>query len=300
MGFFGKKEDERDAEFPQLTVKQGDRMRQLCKEALVKLGVDVEVFSDRIVTADGTAYGLETVSRMAAAAPEREWTKAIAEYFSHLAAESERPGIDQLPVEQLLERTRAKIIDPASVTQEQAETHFNYAQWVGRLPMVMAFEGEETITYLRDTHVATIGQELAWDTARKNLISEGCGTPEQVTSEDGGSVFAIMSDSNFQATWLAFPEDLLEALGFKAGPLGVFITVPSATALNLHVVNEGTSIVDLTFMATVTAAQYEGMPHPLSPHIYWWNGSYVEPVTGAVDGALALELPEELEVLLTR
>jgi hypothetical protein len=300
MGFFGKKEDERDAEFPQLTVKQGDRMRQLCKEALVKLGIDVEVFSDRIVTADGTAYGLETVSRMAAAAPEREWKKAIAEYFSHLAAESEPPGIDQLPVEQLLERTRAKIIDPATVTQEQAETHFNYAQWVGRLPMVMAFDGEETITYLRDTHVATIGQELAWDTARKNLISEGCGTPEQVTSEDGGSVFAIMSDSNFQATWLAFPEDLLEALGFKAGPLGVFITVPSATALNLHVVNEGTSIVDLTFMATLTAAQHEGMPHPLSPHIYWWNGSYVEPVTGAVDGALALELPEELEVLLTR
>ncbi|GAB2713346.1 hypothetical protein ACX801_18770 [Arthrobacter bambusae] len=68
----------------------------------------------------------------------------------------------------------------------------------------------------------------------------------------------------------------------------------------LHVVNEGTSIADLMFMATLTAAQHERMPHPLSPHIYWWNGSYVQPITVATDSGLAMELPEELEIVLSR
>ncbi|MFF2296824.1 hypothetical protein [Arthrobacter sp. NPDC058127] len=301
MGFFAKKDQERDGEFPQLTLKQGEKMRKLCEDAFVKLGISVNVLSDRVLVVDSTrGYGLETVARIAAEAPEREWKNAIAEYFARLVAEGERVDIDELPAEQLLERTRAKIIDPATITQEHAEAHFNYTQWVARLPLLMAFDGEESITYLRDEHVDRIGHEQAWDAARKNLMIEGCGTPEQATSEDGGSLFAIMSESNFQATWLAYPQELLDALGFKAGPLGVFMTVPAATALNLHVVNEGTSIADLIFMATLTAAQHERMPHPLSPHIYWWNGSYVQPITVATDSGLAMELPEELEVVLSR
>lgn len=301
MGIFTKKDRERDAEYPQLTLKQGVKMRQLCEDAFGNLGIAVQVLSDRVLVADSTrGYGLETVVRMVAQAPEREWKSAIAEYFARLVADGEKADIDELPAEQILERTRAKIIDPATITQEHAEAHFNYTQWVGRLPLLMAFDGEERITYLRDEHVDRLGHEQAWDAARKNLLIEGCGTPEQATSEDGGSVFAIMSESNFQATWLAYPEELLDTLGFKAGPLGVFMTVPAATALNLHVVNEGTSISDLAFMAQLAIAQYEGMPHPLSPHIYWWNGSYVQPITVATETGLEMELPEELGVLLTR
>ncbi|ALV46571.1 hypothetical protein MB46_14795 [Arthrobacter alpinus] len=158
----------------------------------------------------------------------------------------------------------------------------------------------ETVNYLRDDHVERVGEGLAWEAAWANLLAEGTGTPQQATDGDGGSFLGIMSESIFQSTWLAFPAELLKALSLTAGPLGIFMTVPSASALNLHVINDETGIADLLFMTRVTRSQYDDMTHPLSPHVYWWNGGPVQPITTVVDGELAMTLPDELEHLASR
>ncbi len=300
MAFFSRKPKELDATFPQLTLQQGVKMRQISVDVLTSMGYGVEVADDHVVTSDGRMYGLETVARTIPNAPEREWKPMLEDYFARMTAKAAGSIIDAMPAEDLLARTRAKIIDPTMVTQEQALLHYNYTQWVGGLPLLMAYDGEETINYLRDDHVQRAGEDRAWDAARANLLAEGSGTPQPATDEEGGSFLGIMSDSEFQATWLAFPAELLDSLGLTAGPLGVFMTVPAATALNLHVINDETGIADLLFMTRVTGAQHDGMPHPLSPHVYWWNGGQVQPITGIVDGDLAMVLPDELEHLASR
>ena len=109
-----------------------------------------------------------------------------------------------------------------------------------------------------------------------------------------------MSESIFQSSWLAFPSALLEVLELTAGPKGILMTVPSASAMNLHIINDDTSVKDLFFMTQVTRAQYDDMAHPLSPHLYWWNGGPVQPITEVVNGDLAMTLPDELEYLLSK
>ncbi|MET4004643.1 hypothetical protein ABIB48_003382 [Arthrobacter sp. UYCu511] len=300
MALFSRKPKELDATFPQLTLQQGVKMRQVCADVLTSMGYGVEIAADHVLLSDGRIYGLETVARTLPDAPEREWKPMLEDYFARMTAKPAGSIIDAMPIEALLAGTRAKIIDPGMISQEQAELHYNYAQWVGGLPLLMAYDGDETVNYLRDEHVQRAGEDRAWDGARANLLAEGTSTPQQATDGDGGSFLGIMSESEFQATWLAFPAELLEKLELTAGPLGVCITVPAATALNLHIINDDTGIADLLFMAKVTGAQHDGMPHPLSPHVYWWNGGQIQPITGIVDGELAMMLPDELEHLATR
>lgn len=54
---------------------------------------------------------------------------------------------------------------------------------------------------------------------------------------------------------------LLEARDLAAGPKGILMSVPAATALNLHVINDGTGVKDLFFMTQETRAQCGGRPH---------------------------------------
>ncbi|WP_125616780.1 hypothetical protein [Specibacter cremeus] len=300
MAFFRRKPKDPDATFPQLGRLQGEAMRSICADVLTGMGHSVEVAGDHVMLSDGRMFGLETVARTLPKAPEREWQPMIEDYFTRMTAKAGRSILDAMDAGEMLARTRAKIIDPATVSKEDAERHYNYAQWVGALPLVMAYDGEETINYLRDDHVQRAGEDLAWEAARSNLFAEGTGAPQQATDGDGGSFLGIMSESIFQSTWLAFPAELLDALKLTAGPLGIFMTVPSASALNLHVINDDTGVADLLFMARVTRAQYDDMPHPLSPHVYWWNGGPVQPITGIADGELAMMLPDELEHLATK
>ncbi|MEO6529378.1 MAG: hypothetical protein ABI563_11585 [Specibacter sp.] len=50
-----------------------------------------------------------------------------------MTAKADGPKIDAMPAEELLARTRAKIIDPFMVPQKQTRIHYNYTQWVGGL-----------------------------------------------------------------------------------------------------------------------------------------------------------------------
>lgn len=300
MALFSRKPKEMDATFPQLTLQRGVKMRQVCADVLTGMGYDVEIAEDHVQLSDGRMYGLETVARTLPNAPEREWKSMLEDYFARMTAKAAGSIIDAMDAEELLARTRAKIIDPAMITEEEGERHYKYTQWVGLLPLVMAYDGEDTVNYLRDDHVQRVGEDRAWEAAWANLLAEGIGEPQQAIDGEGGSFLGIMSESIFQSTWLAFPAELLQALKLTSGPLGVFMTVPSASALNLHVIAEDTGVADLLFMTRVTRAQYEDMAHPLSAHVYWWNGGLVQRITEIVDGELALMLPDELEHLATR
>jgi len=300
MALFRRKPKDPDATFPQLTRQQGETMRRLCVEALTGMGHAVELAEDHVALSDGRMFGLETIARTLPKAPEREWKDMIEDYFARMTAKTGLSILDQMPAEELLAKTTAKIIDPTLITEEDGERHYKYTQWVGLLPLVMAYDGEETVNYLRDDHVERVGEDLAWRTAYANLLAEGTGTPQQATGDDGATFLGIMGESLFQSTWLAYPADLLRALELTAGPKGILMSVPAATALNLHVINDDTSVKDLFFMTQVTRAQYEDMPHSLSPHLYWWNGGPVQPITEVFEGDLAMTLPADLEYLLAK
>ena len=300
MAFFRKKPKDLDATFPQLTLQQGEKMRSICAETLTGMGHAVELADGHVTLSDGRMFGLETIAQTLPKAPEREWKDMIEDYFARMIAKTTRSVLDAMPAEDILAKTVAKIIDPTKITEEEGERHYKYTQWVGLLPLAMAYDGEETVNYLRDDHVERVGEDLAWETARANLLAEGTGTPQHATDADGSSFLGIMGESLFQSTWLAFPAELLKELELTAGPKGILMSVPSASAMNLHVINDDTSVKDLFFMTQVTRAQYGDMPHALSPHLYWWNGGPVQPITEVVDGDLAMTLPDELEYLLSK
>jgi len=171
MAFFRRKPKELDATFPQFTLQQGEKMRSICVETLTGMGHAVELADDHVMLSDGRMFGLETIARTLPKAPEREWKDMIEDYFARMIAKTTRSILDAMPAEELLAKTVAKIIDPTLITEEEGERNYKYTQWVGLLPLVMAYDGEETINYLRDDHVERVGEDLARETAFANLVA---------------------------------------------------------------------------------------------------------------------------------
>lgn len=298
MSLFRRKSSSaKDGTYTFLTQSQGEEMRRLCSEVFAQSGRQATVADDHISGGDGYQYGLETVARILRDVPESEWKSVLNQYFDTRFRGHDLPSLRDLSVEELASRTRAKIIDPATVTPEQAEESFNYVRWIARLPLLMAYDGPETISYLTDSDFERIG-DLAWDVARQNLLLEGTGQPQHITSDDGGSMYGIMSESNFQSTWAVYPADLVEALNLDVGEHGMLISAPAATALNFHILGESSTSEDLQFMARMAATQYDRLTHPLSQHVYWWHGTDMEPLTVIEDNTMAFSIPESLAWVL--
>lgn len=99
----------------------------------------------------------------------------------------------------------------------------------------------------------------------------------------------------FQATWMAYPAELLSTLGFH-GSQGALITVPAANFLGIHVIGEGTSPADFQVLAGFSRMIFDQHPSPLSPHVYWWDETDVRQLTELdADGKLSFPVPQELQ-----
>ncbi|BCT78111.1 hypothetical protein SCMU_39530 [Sinomonas cyclohexanicum] len=298
MGLFSRRKA-MDPELEGLTTDQAALLRRLAVEAAARHGVHAQANPDHLETADGQRYGLSNLARTVASEPGHAWEAAVDRHFTAVLSGTPAAALEG---PELLGRLRAKFIAPETVTQDRAERDFGYVRWVAYLPLVIAVDHPEKVAYLTDADLARLGDpEQVWHTASMNLLSAGLGgTPEEVAHE-GGAFLGLQTGSVYTATWMAYPQALMQALGFTPGPLGAFLAAPAANALNLHLIGEATGMADLQLMVQLTALQHSRLPSPLSPHLYWWDGQdSIQPITSFDGEDTHLVLPDELEHLLER
>jgi hypothetical protein len=95
------------------------------------------------------------------------------------------------------------------------------------VPLLVALDSPESVTYVGAPQIeAAGGEDIVWDAALKNLVAEGPGEPDEMRFEDG-SFLVFETESVYQASWLAYPDRLVELLGYKPGPLGALLSIPA-------------------------------------------------------------------------
>lgn len=250
MGLFRRQPSQPDSIFPELTEVEAARLRELVRKDLTRRGRTVVDLQDHFRDETGKEYGLHSLVRKVALEPPRKMSAVVAAHFDSLfaaLATNVDCGEGDRDTGDLLKRTYPKIMHPDFVSEESTRSHFGYLRAAAGLPLALALDEPESIRYLKGDEVARMGEDAVWSAAFTNLLEAGLPVPEPMEA-GGGAFFILESESMFQATWMAYPAELLSTLGFH-GSQGALITVPAANFLGIHVIGEGTSPADFQVLA---------------------------------------------------
>ena len=298
MSLFSRKSRSADPYLPELSIMQADRLRDLSVAALGRLGVSAVAAGDHLAASHNHKYGLFAVGRKAAELPERDWPGMVEQHFGAVIGDA--AGRSDITQEEMLGRVYPKFISAGVLAhaQESDPSVYAYARDVAKVPLLVALDSPESVTYVASTKIeAAGGAGIVWDAALRNLIADGPGHPEEMRFEDG-SFLVFETESVYQASWLAYPDKFVELLGYKPGPLGALLSIPATNILCLHLVTDATTINDISAMVRVTGLMQAQHPSALSPLLYWWDGSTVQPISGHDGEDVHLFVPDELASIL--
>lgn len=311
-GIAGGGDDSREASIdvpdrflPEFSVRQADALRRHCSDAVRGLGFRVKDRGSHIVvmggpfTGAGAHLGFGTIGREALLVPEAEWPEMAEAFVRQLIGAgvqgSTVPGSLGYSGPALRERLFPRFVTPERMPPDAWTEDYTYARRVGGLPLIMAIRREQTSMYVADRHLAKAGGlEAAWEAAEENLFSADLGRGEAFV-KDGSAVILLESDHPRHASWLAYPERLMERLGMDPGPLGVFFSVPALRMITFSEVGEDTTVEGVISMLEVNAILAKDEVAPLSRHLYWWRpGGEVLAATEFENGQLVLTLPKSV------
>jgi hypothetical protein len=218
----------------------------------------------------------------------------VGQHFSGLLAGT---PASKATVEELQAGVYPKFIAPHTMDLMESQhgpAIYSYVRPTARLPLLIALDSPESVSYLTAEQVeAAGGADLLWDKAFSNLTAAGPGQPEEFTAE-GGTFLVFETESVYQASWIACMDKFVASLGYKPGPLGALVTIPATNMLCLHLVSEATSIEDIKGMLMFAGTVHSQHPAPLTPLLYWWDGSSVENISSNDGEDVNLYLPDEL------
>jgi hypothetical protein len=171
----------------------------------------------------------------------------------------------------------------------------------GGLSVVLVYDLPDTIASVQPDAVVgwpVTGQEL-WRIATDNIRAEDPPpTVERIALTQAADALLVSSDSFFVTSRLLILGDILPPASF---PYGALVIIPHRHAMIVHPIT-GSDIYDaLTALSIMAAEQYTTMPGPMSPDVYWWQGSAIERVAVTVNEEAAevtVEPSEEFGELL--
>lgn len=295
-----------DPHLPEFSVRQADALRRHVVDAARGLGFRTRDRGTHIVvmggpfTGAGAQIGFSTIAREALRWPESEWEPMVEEIVRQLLAAGAQGAAARGSLgyagPALRERLFPRFVAPERMPAGQLAEDYTYARDVGGLPLIMAIRREQTSMYVADNHLAKAGGlEEAWEAAEANLFAGGLGKGGEAYVKDGHAIVLLESEHPRQASWLAYPDRLVERLGLEPGPRGVFFSVPALRMITVSMSEETMSLDGIRSMLEINSILAKDEVAPLSPHVYWWRPGYpVQAATSFEDGHLALTLPKSV------
>jgi hypothetical protein len=103
---------------------------------------------------------------------------------------------------------------------------------------------------------------------------------QRLDGPQGGCFHFLLGQSVYTASQaLRLPALAAELTGEEPGEFGWVMSVPNRHQLTWHLIRDSTVIPSINAMATFARLGYSDAPGPLSPHVYWWNGSGYQQLT---------------------
>ena len=280
-------------------------LREHCARAVRALGYRAADRGDHVQVTGGpfrgpgAQLGTSSLERLAALAPEDAWAQLAKDYVAELIGAALNEGEQGGGLGYAGQALRGRLFPrfSARIPEDRLAEDYTYARRVAGLPLLLALRHGQTSKLVADIHLAKAGGlEAAWQAAEKNLFAAGIGRPTAY-GKDGAAVVLLESEHPRQASWLAYPDRLMEALGIEPGPLGMLFGVPALRQITLQPVTEQTTVAHLGSMVELHGILARDEVAPLSAHLYHWRpGEPVSAATSTVAGSpgTVLTLPKSV------
>lgn len=284
-----------------LGAEDAQRVRSLVRRAFADRGIEVTVYADHVVDDSGRQFGLWNV---AAACHQDDrgrsaWAEVVDQHVGRVLASMDAPDpFDGLDPEGARSRTYARLYERDGVPDL---TGFPHREFAPGLVEMLALDLPEAVAVYNDERAAVFGGPgVLREWGLQNLRREPVEHHERIELPDGGGFDVLLGSSVYTASRaLLMPWLAAEVAGEEAGRHGWLLSVPNRQQLVWHLVRDVTVVPSLQAMAGFTAAGFGDSPGPLSPHVYWWDGTSYQQLTRIdEDGSLAIVVEARFQAVL--
>ena len=281
------------------TRDKADEFRALVAATLGERGLEVQMMPDHAVDAAGRQLGLWNLAAQCVEARRREWPRLVAEHVDRVLASLDAPDpFEDLSADEAAQHTFARLYDAGAMPSLDGFPHREFVPGVVEL---LALDLPETVAVYNREHASRLG---GWERLRghgvDNLRSLPVEQLEQVDVPGGGTFHALIGDSVHTASRaLLLPELASTLTGQEDLGHGWLMSIPNRHQVAWHVIRDASVVPVVSAMAHFAAVMHADAPSPLSPHVYWWDGSDYQQLTRIdADGTKSIHAgPEFTEVL---
>lgn len=297
-----------DAVFAFMTAADAGRVRSLVREAFAEHGLEVSVLGDHVQDSSGRGFGLRNVMS-SCHADERgraAWPAVVRDHVRKVLASTAVPAPDlfaALTAGEAARRTYARLYEAASVP-DLAERP--YREFAPGLVEMLALDLPEAVSAYPRGAVDRLG---GWAALHSRGMANLAGDRDdervlqQVNGPQGGRFHLLVGSSAYTASQaLRMPGLAAELAGEEPGEFGWVLSVPNRNQLAWHMIRNADAVMAIHAMAIFARLGYSDWPGPLSPHVYWWDGSGYQQLTeeGSGEGAVMVVASAEFAAVLER
>ena len=290
MGLFGARGQAGPADeaLPFLTVEQADDFRLLFGTALRERGLEVQMHPGHAVDAADRQFGLWNLAAQCADARRRQWPRLVAEHVDRVLASFDEPDpFDGLSEDEVRRQTYARLSAEDGLPPLDG---FPHREFVPGVVEMLALDLPETIAMYNHEHAARLG---GWEALRahgvRNLDSLPVEQLQTVDLPDGGTFQVLVGDSVHTASRVLLLPGLAATLGGQEDRgHGWLMSIPNRHQAAWHMISDATVIPAVQAMAHFARLGHADAPSPISPHVFWWNGSGYEQLTQVDDETLSI------------
>jgi hypothetical protein len=265
-----------------------------------ELGFEVQIHPDDAPDAEGRGYGFWNVAANCHNQPESEWRETIREHLQRVLASFEAADpFEEMSQEEVGRQTYARLYEESSLPSLEGYPHREFAPGIVEM---LALDLPETVAVFSHDHARKFG---GWEALRSrgitNLLALDNEQLETIEAPGGGTFTALLSDSVYTASKaMLLPGLATELTGQQVREdLGWLMSVPNRHQLVWHMIDSDSVITALNRMVRFTAMGYSDAPGPVSPHVYWWNGTGYEQLTQLdAEGSITIHVSPGFQAVL--
>jgi hypothetical protein len=273
----------RDDGLDVFTVSQANEFRAVARNAFAEMGLEVEIRSDHAVDSAGRQFGFWNIATQCADAPRRDWPGLVSAHARRVLESMDGPDpFQDLDRGEAARRTYARLYAAESLLSPELFPHREFAPGIVE---ALALDLPETVAVFSHENAATLG---GFDALRAagvaNLHTLPVERLETIQAAEGSQFTALMGDSVYTASRaLLLPALATQLTGEEVSGHGWLFSVPNRHQVVWHVIRDLSIVHAVNGMAHFTVLGFSDAPGPVSPHVYWWNGSQYEQLTHVDD-----------------
>jgi hypothetical protein len=273
--------------------------RTIVEEVFAVLGLPVSVHEDHAIDAQGRQFGFWNIASQCATSEKSEWRSLIEEHLCRVLESMEAPSpFESLENDEAHYRTYARLYEESFVPDLAKYPHREFAPGIVEM---LALDLPDTVAVFdHDNARSFSGYESLRRSGIANLNDLAVEALETLDAGGGATVHVLLGDSVYTGSRaLLLPSLASELTHDTPTAHGWLMSIPNRQQVAWHVIKDAGVLHAVQAMARFTALGYADAPGPVSPHVYWWNGSAYEQLTRLDEsGALTIEVSPAFQAVL--